>query len=100
MGWTFTRILAALLMLGLGALLGRVTGDAVGAPSALTGVGAVLGVCAAVLFDARRGHRVMVWLRGPQAGSAPRDSGFWGELAYRIERAMRIRTGETDGEAL
>jgi two-component system phosphate regulon sensor histidine kinase PhoR len=29
------------------------------------------------------------WLRGNQQQSAPRDTGYWGELGYRIERALR-----------
>jgi two-component system phosphate regulon sensor histidine kinase PhoR len=37
-------------------------------------------------------------LRGSQAGPAPRDTGFWGELAYRFERALRFREGELRAE--
>jgi two-component system, OmpR family, phosphate regulon sensor histidine kinase PhoR len=32
----------------------------------------------------------MRWLRGAHELAAPRDSGFWGELGYRIERSLRI----------
>jgi two-component system phosphate regulon sensor histidine kinase PhoR len=38
-----------------------------------------------------RGHALMEWMRGPQTTGAPRPGGFWGELAYRTERALRSR---------
>ena len=36
-----------------------------------------------------RAGRLLEWLRGSLQGVAPRDPGVWGELAYRIERALR-----------
>jgi two-component system, OmpR family, phosphate regulon sensor histidine kinase PhoR len=71
---------------GLGALL---------TPGALTGLGVAMGIAAGVAaslwWDARRAERLMDWLRGSQNNTAPRDTGFWGELAYRIERLLRNR---------
>ncbi len=83
------RLLATLAALLTGALLGWVVGLVLGGPR----LGAVLGGCLAlsivVVAELRRGYRLLRWLRGPQQPPAPRDSGFWGELAYRIERSQR-----------
>ncbi|WP_157272203.1 phosphate regulon sensor histidine kinase PhoR [Azohydromonas aeria] len=70
-----------------GALVGSLAGETW--PALVAGGGA--GVLLHVGVDAVRGHRLMRWLRGGQDSGAPRDSGFWGELAYRIERALRLR---------
>ncbi|WP_077033823.1 phosphate regulon sensor histidine kinase PhoR [Pelomonas sp. KK5] len=52
---------------------------------------AVSGVAVVTVVDAVRGHRLLQWLRGDQDGTAPRDTGLFGEIAYRIERAIRER---------
>jgi len=82
------RLLLAALACGLGALVGFMVaterGGLVGALAA--GMAALL---AMVVVDAVRGWRLMRWLREEQQGIAPRDSGFWGELAYRFERSLR-----------
>ena len=55
-------------------------------------VGALVGAGAASsCVDTLRGYRLIDWLRGAQEGQAPRDAGFWGELGYRVERALRAR---------
>ena len=95
MSWLLPRLLAALLALSLGgaggflvaALLrlgdhGIVIGALLGA---MTGVGGV------VLLDVLRAARLMRWLWGAQQDDAPHDAGLWGELGYRIERALRVR---------
>ena len=56
------------------------------------------GVAFLVALDAWRGERLMAWLRGPQAGQAPRHAGFWGELAYRIERSLLARDQSIEQE--
>ncbi len=72
---------------GLGALVGAPMGELW--PGVLVGGGLCVLLNAAT--DALRGQRLMRWLRGAQDASAPRDTGFWGELGYRIERALRLR---------
>ena len=62
---------------------------------ALLGGTAALGVIA--VRDTLRGYRLIEWLRGSQEGPAPRDAGLWGELGYRVERAIR---GREHGAAL
>ncbi len=91
MTWLLSR-----LLMGLGAtLFGFVVGVAVrkatGLDSLGLGFGVVGGVGLVLLVDAVRGHRLLDWLRGSQQDSAPRDTGLWGELGYRVERAMRDR---------
>lgn len=89
MSWLLVRTFAALAALAVGAAAGRMLGALVHAAD----LGMVLGlggaVLAGVLVDARRAQRLMNWLRGPQDGDAPRDTGLWGELGYRMERSLR-----------
>ncbi len=91
----FSRILSMLALVACGALLGRMAGAYLGASRLLTGggvaAGVVLGVVLGVSWDAWRGQRLMNWLRGSQTTTAPRTTGFWGELAYRVERALQKR---------
>ena len=98
MGWWFSRSVAALglvLAAGLcGALLGAPLHAAL--PAALGG--GLLAMLLLVLRDSLRGQSLMHWLRGPLTAAAPRDTGFWGELAYRIERALRQREQRTRQE--
>ena len=86
-----SRIGWMLALVACGALLGRAAGAMLGAAWLLTGAGIVAGVVVGVGWDAWRGQKLMLWLRGTQSGTAPRDTGFWGELAYRIERALQKR---------
>ena len=44
--------------------------------------------------------RLLEWLRGKQLDNAPRDTGLWGELGYRIERAVRDRENTISRERL
>ena len=85
------RVTAAVAALIVGALLGWMAGALLGYPLLSAAIGGLLGLSAPVLRDARRGHRLLDWLRGAQLPPAPRDTGFWGELAYRIERALRSK---------
>jgi two-component system phosphate regulon sensor histidine kinase PhoR len=89
MSWLLTRTLAALVALTLGAVLGRGMGALLGAADLGTAAGLLLALITGVLVDARQAQRLMGWLRGPQDGEAPRDTGLWGELAYRMERSLR-----------
>lgn len=91
MTWLLYRLLLALGAALLGVLVGEVFRSVTG----MEHLGMAFGVlCAALLvlmLDAVRGHRLLNWLRGSQAESAPRDTGLWGEIGYRIERAVRDR---------
>ncbi len=98
MSWAAARLLA-LWAAGAG---GAVAGLLAGAPLHWPLVGAALGAAAATGLltglDAWRGRRLLKWLRGAQQGSAPRDAGFWGEIGYRVEKAMRARERQVEAE--
>ena len=91
MEWWLPRTFTAVCAMLLGAFVGMLVGDSYRSTMAGTVVGGALAVAAAAVVDSLRGHRLMEWLRGSQAGQAPRDTGFWGELAYRFERTLRAR---------
>lgn len=85
------KIIKGLLLTGLLCAVGASVGVWLGA----VWLGLALGVTAAVVWlisgEAVRGARLMRWLRDPQGGEAPRDPGFWGEVAYRVEKSLRQR---------
>jgi len=96
------RALAAAATVVVCAGVGAALGLAIGAPTAAAIVAAAAGAAALAAWDAARGQALMDWLRGPQAGPAPREAGWWGEMAYRIERALRLRDTaiEQEGQRL
>ena len=95
MSWLLPRLLAALLALSLGGAGGFLVaallrlGDRGIVIGAL--LGAMAGVACVVLQDMLHAARLLRWLWGSQQGDGPRDPGLWGELADRIERALRTR---------
>jgi two-component system phosphate regulon sensor histidine kinase PhoR len=90
MNWLLTRVFAA----AVAALVGGLIGSLVLAWNAPF-LGALIGGMAALAVigvrDTLRGYRLIEWLRGSQDGPVPRDTGLWGELGYRVERAIRLR---------
>lgn len=91
MTWLLPRLLMALGAALFGFIIGVAVRAATGIDSLGLGVGVVTGVLLVLLIDAVRGNRLLNWLRGNQHDNAPRDTGLWGELGYRVERAMRDR---------
>ncbi|AKJ28921.1 phosphate regulon sensor histidine kinase PhoR [Caldimonas brevitalea] len=91
MSWLLLRLLLSLGAVSLGGWLGHLVGLTMQSPVFGSVLGGALGACSVVLLDVLRGHRLLAWLRGSQNGPAPRDTGFWGELGYRVERAIRTR---------
>ena len=91
MVWFLPRLLAILLALALGGGLGLLAGAVLGLAEVGVIVGAVAAVAAAVAVDVLRAVRLMDWMRGDLSTEAPRDAGFWGELGYRLERALQAR---------
>jgi two-component system phosphate regulon sensor histidine kinase PhoR len=85
------RWMLALALVLAGGLLGAWVGVAWQRPASGTLAGAVLGLAAFGVLDALRAGRLLQWLRGTQDDSAPRDTGLWGELGYRVERSLRLR---------
>lgn len=89
MSWLLPRWLAGVLAVLLGGALGYALGAAAKAQVLGLVVGGGTAVALAVLFDTLRGYRLVQWLRGAQQDEAPRGAGLWGELGYRVERALR-----------
>jgi two-component system phosphate regulon sensor histidine kinase PhoR len=91
MSWLLPRLLLALGAVFLGFIVGVSVRAATGFEALGLGLGVGTGVGLFLLVDAIRGARLLSWLRGQQLENAPRDTGLWGELGYRIERAVRDR---------
>lgn len=90
MNWLLPRVLVTAIATILGGVIGgMLTNWSAPVFGALLGMAGALGVIA--VRDTLRGYRLIEWLRGSQDGSAPRDAGLWGELGYRVERAIRNR---------
>jgi two-component system phosphate regulon sensor histidine kinase PhoR len=84
------RLLVFLLCLAAGGLAGWVLGGWAGAAP-----GVAAGAIGWFVFDAWRALRVLQWLRGGEARSAPAVRGVWGEAADRMRRALVQRERET-----
>jgi two-component system, OmpR family, phosphate regulon sensor histidine kinase PhoR len=98
MGWWLARSLAAVsvvvVVAAIAALFGVLMRIAV--PAMI--VGGMLAIVLLVVRDSWRGQGLMDWLRGPLTTQAPRDTGFWGEMGYRTEKALRQRDGAIRAE--
>ena len=90
-------VLAFGLVVG-GALLGWAAGAALRQVGAGTLLGAVGGLLVFAGRDAVRAGRLLRWLRVDPTGEAPSHRGLWGELGYRIERALRQHQTEAARE--
>ncbi|WP_397533312.1 phosphate regulon sensor histidine kinase PhoR [Roseateles sp.] len=91
MSWIGFRIFLALVAIGLGALISLLLQDWLKMPVVANLIGVASASLGLLVLDGVRGHRLLSWLRGNQESSAPRDTGLWGELGYRVERALRLR---------
>jgi two-component system phosphate regulon sensor histidine kinase PhoR len=92
------RMLFAALMAAIGAVAGSAIGWGSDAVLAMTVLGAAVGASASAFIDRIRGYRLMKWLRSDLSLPAPRDTAFWGELAYRVEKALHLRQREIEAE--
>ena len=86
-----TRALLALALLLAGGWLGARLGAAFAHATAGAFGGCLLGLLLFLLQDSLRAGRLLRWLRQAQVGPAPPDALLWGELGYRVERALRQR---------
>ncbi|HJV69762.1 phosphate regulon sensor histidine kinase PhoR [Ideonella sp.] len=98
MPWIWLRVLLALTLAVGGGLLGHLLGGAWGYALQAALTGALLGVGLLFSLDMLRGHRILRWLAESLNGPPPAFAGFWGELAARIERALRARERTADAE--
>jgi len=97
-GWLVGHVAGRVGRLAVGMAAGAAIGRAGGWP--LTGLvlGGLLAGMWMTLRDARRAARLADWLHGPTDRPAPRERGFWGELAYRAERLLRRRERAIEAE--
>jgi len=97
--WLLPRLLIALTVAAAAALIGLLAATLLQLPTLGWAIaGALLGLVLVAARDALRAGHLMAWLRGSQSLNAPRDTGFWGELGYRMERALRSREQELQRE--
>ncbi|MDH5539797.1 MAG: phosphate regulon sensor histidine kinase PhoR [Rhizobacter sp.] len=89
MTWFLPRLLIIVVVMAAGSVAGYMLGDRIRAPLLSALVGATCGAGAMVVIDTLRGMRLIRWLRGARARSAPRDTGLWGEIGSRVERSLR-----------
>ncbi len=100
MSWLLPRILTGVVVVALGALLGHWVGGRIQAPLISELIGGAAAVAVLAVLDTLRGYRLINWLRGSQESQAPRDTGFWGEIGYRVEKSVRVRERETASERI
>ena len=94
MSWLLPRLLTGVLVVALGGFAGHLIGGPWLAPLVSELLGGALAVGSLAALDTLRGYRLINWLRGSQEDQAPRDTGFWGEIGYRVEKSVRLRERE------
>ena len=98
MNWFLPRMLFAALMAAIGAIVGTTIGWGGDTVLLLTVLGAAVGASASAFIDRMKGYRLMQWVRGERTEPAPRDRAFWGELGYRVEKALHLARREIEAE--
>lgn len=98
MKWNVSRFAAGLLALALGSGLGWLVGMQATHPIFPALIGAGVGVLLVSMADTLHGYRVLEWLRLGTESRAPSESGMWGEITHRMERALRLREIQTAHE--
>lgn len=93
-----SRWVVAAVLWAVGAALGLIVGGIWRQPVAGALLGSFAALASFAVRDALRAGELLRWLRGNQAEPAPRDTGLWGELGYRIERALRLREAGIERE--
>ena len=93
-----TGIIGLLTFMLIGLLVGAGVGAFWDVALLLAWAGATAGAIGFVMRDRLRARRLLDWFRGPLDVPAPRQAGFWGELAYRAERALVRRDEATHRE--
>lgn len=91
MNWLLPRLLTGAIVMAAGGFIGFLAGDPLHAPVVGSVMGGAIGVSVLALIDTLRGYRLIHWLSGTLESQAPRDTGFWGEIGYRVERSIRSR---------
>jgi two-component system phosphate regulon sensor histidine kinase PhoR len=98
MAWIWWRVLFALSLAAGGGLLGHALGSVQGYTVRGALAGALFSVVMLLVRDVLMGRRLLRWLSAAPHEASPAMAGFWGELASRIERALRSRERRADAE--
>jgi two-component system phosphate regulon sensor histidine kinase PhoR len=98
MEWLFARLATVSFAVLAAAAVGASIGLYFDAGWPMAVVGAYLGALGAASRERLRGFRLMDWLRNGQDQQAPPFAGFWGEMAYRAERALKEREQAIENE--
>ncbi|WP_374592230.1 phosphate regulon sensor histidine kinase PhoR [Aquabacterium sp.] len=98
MKWNVSRVVAGVFALVAGSALGWMAGRQMPNPLLPALIGASVGVLLIALADTWHGYRLLEWLRLGTDSAAPSDTGMWGEIAHRVERALRLRENQAEHE--
>lgn len=98
MFWIAPRVVGAAAWVSAATWLGHWLGGVLGWERVGMCLGAAAGTTLLVAWDTWRGARVMRWLLLHSQEPAPLESGFWGGLALRTERALRQREAQASSE--
>ncbi|TAK90302.1 MAG: DUF3329 domain-containing protein, partial [Aquabacterium sp.] len=88
--WLLSRVGARLLAASAGGFAGWWIGKQIGYPVTTGMAAAASAVLLLSVNDTLKGHRLLDWLRTPEA--APPDlPGMWGEVAHRVQRVVHLK---------
>lgn len=88
--WLLSRVGARLLTASAGGLVGWWVGSQIGYPVTLCMGAAASAVLILSVTDTLKGHRLLDWLRTPEA-APPNLPGLWGEVAHRVQRVIHVK---------
>ncbi len=88
--WLLSRVGARLLTASAGGLAGWWAGRFIGYPLTLGMTAAAAAVLALSVADTLKGHRLLDWLRTPEA-NPPALPGLWGEVGHRVQRVIQVK---------
>jgi two-component system phosphate regulon sensor histidine kinase PhoR len=91
MRWILERLATVAVIVTIGGFAGSALGAAAGWPLLGTLGGALAAAFVGAGLERRRGLRLLDWVSEHSQSPAPRDGGYWAELAYRVEKALRGR---------
>lgn len=88
--WLLSRVGARLLTASAGGLAGWWAGKLFGYPLTLGMTAAAAAVLTLSVADTLKGHRLLDWLRTPEA-NPPALPGLWGEVGHRVQRVIQVK---------
>lgn len=88
--WLLSRVGARLLAASAGGFAGWWIGNQIGYPATTGMAAAASAVLILSVNDTLKGHRLLDWLRTPEA-VPPELPGMWGEVAHRVQRVVHLK---------